>query len=190
MNFKNLLICFVFVFTILNCRSEEEDFINYHIPLTQLLERFEVDQNKLWVLVDKSEYTLSILSDSVIIKEYPVVFGGNPVDDKRMQGDQCTPEGIFHIRSKYPHKSWEKFIWLNYPTNDSWKKHNEAKQKREIPADAEIGGEIGIHGVPNNMNTLIDLKQNWTLGCISLKNNDINEIYPFIHEQTKIEIRK
>ena len=28
--------------------------------------------------------------DTVVLKQY---LGVNPVDDKRMQGDQCTPEG-------------------------------------------------------------------------------------------------
>jgi lipoprotein-anchoring transpeptidase ErfK/SrfK len=92
--------------------------------------------------------------------------------------------------SKYIHKSWSKFIWLNYPTVESWKKHNQARSEKIIPANAGIGGEIGIHGVPNNMNNLIDLKYNWTLGCISLKNKDVDEIYPYISKTTKITIRK
>lgn len=87
-------------------------------------------------------------------------------------------------------KSWSKFIWINYPTEDSWKKHNNAKEVGNIPSDAKIGGEIGIHGVPHGMDEYINLKYNWTLGCISLKNKDVNEIYPYIQEQTKIEIRK
>jgi murein L,D-transpeptidase YafK len=56
------------------------------------------------------------MADTIIIKQYPVVLGGNPVDDKLLQGDLCTPEGNFLIHAKYPHKSWEKFIWINYPT--------------------------------------------------------------------------
>ena len=31
--------------------------------------------------------------DSLDFNQYPIVPGGNPVDDKRMQGDQCAPEG-------------------------------------------------------------------------------------------------
>lgn len=47
-----------------------------------------------------------------------------------------------------------------------------------------------IQGVPKGMDFLIDMKYNWTLGCISLKNKDIDELYPFITKNTIIEIRK
>ena len=123
------------------------------------------------------------------IKSYPVVFGSNPIDDKLRQGDSCTPEGIFKVRAHYPHKSWSKFIWIDYPTEDSWKKHNTAKSSGFITENAAIGGEIGIHGVPEGYDNMIDEKYNWTLGCISLKNVDVNEIYMIIKVGTKIEIR-
>lgn len=142
------------------------------------------------VLIDKSDYTLQIFAADTLVKTYPVVFGGNPVDDKLRQGDQCTPEGNFKMNSKYPHKSWSKFIWINYPTADSWKKHNQAKKEGKIPQNAKIGGEIGIHGVPEGKDFAIDRRINWTLGCISLKNADVNEIYPFFDSKTEITIRK
>ncbi len=142
------------------------------------------------VLIDKSDYTLQIFAADTLVKTYAVVFGGNPIEDKLRQGDQCTPEGVFKINSKYPHKSWSKFIWLNYPTQDSWKKHSQAKKEGLIPSNAKIGGEIGIHGVPEGSDFAIDKRINWTLGCISLKNADVNEIYPFIDTSTHITIQK
>ena len=60
----------------------------------------------------------------------------------------------------------------------------------EIPREADIGGEVGIHGVPAGMDYLIDAGYNWTLGCISMKNRDVDEIYPYISKSTDIEIRK
>lgn len=158
-------------------------------PEQQLADLLPVNA-KINIKIDKSDYKLYVFHKDTLVKSYPVVFGGNPIDDKRMQGDQCTPEGSFKINSKYPHKSWSKFIWLNYPTSDSWEKHNAAKKEGLIPKNAKIGGEIGIHGVPKGMDFLIDIKQNWTLGCISLKNKDINEIYPFIDQNTPIKIQK
>ena len=127
--------------------------------------------------------------DSQVIKQYPVVLGENPVDDKRMQGDHCTPEGQFKVRTKYPHQSWEKFIWIDYPNDASMKKFNAAKASGDIPEDASIGGEIGIHGVPGNSDEIISLGINWTLGCISLKNEDINDFYPYIKEGSLVHIQ-
>ena len=182
----NIILCLV----LSSCGFSRDDYLNYELPLTKLIDSLAIQESSLHILIDKSEYKLSILSDTIIVKEYPVVFGDNTTDDKLMEGDQCTPEGIFYMVSKYPHKDWSKFIWINYPTDDSWKKHSKAKQEGTIPKDAKIGGEIGIHGVPNGMNQFIDLQYNWTLGCISLKNKDVDEIYPYITKTTKIEIRK
>lgn len=163
---------------------------NSGIPLSVLIDSLGTEPHDIHVLIDKSDYILSILANETLIKEYAVVFGGNPKDDKRMEGDECTPEGTFRMVSKYPHKRWNKFIWLNYPTDDSWAKHRKAKQEGSIPPDARIGGEIGIHGVPEGLDLLIELGQNWTLGCISMKNSEVDEIYPYILEGTDIIIRK
>lgn len=145
---------------------------------------------KINILVDKSDYRLYVYAADTIIKTFPIVLGGNPADDKLRQGDQCTPEGSFKMISKYPHKSWSKFIWIDYPTTDSWRKHKQAKAAGEIPANAKIGGEIGIHGVPKETDYMIKKGVNWTLGCISLTNADINELYPLITDKTIIEIQK
>lgn len=130
------------------------------------------------------------MADTLALKSYPVVFGFNPVDDKLRQGDGCTPEGVFKIRAKYPNKDWSKFIWIDYPNKDSWKKFQQAKDAGIIPKDASIGGDVGIHGVPKGADYAIDEKQNWTLGCISLKNKDIDEIYNFVTNDMLIEIKK
>lgn len=81
-------------------------------------------------------------------------------------------------------------MWINYPTADSRRKHRKAKQQGIIPDSARIGGEIGIHGVPDGSDYLIDEKINWTLGCISLKNKDINELYEAIAAGTSLIISK
>lgn len=162
--------------------------VNYDIPLSKLLDSLNISETNLSIHIDKSEYQLTIKTPDVIVKEYPIVLGENPVDDKRMEGDRCTPEGTFHMRSKYPHKSWNKFIWIDYPTDDSWNKFKAAKAKGEIPADASIGGEIGIHGVPEGRDDLIDRGINWTWGCIALKRSDVDEIYDMVLPSTEIII--
>ena len=159
-------------------------------PLKAILDSLKIDPKSVKIIILKSKYELSIWSGNINVKTYCVVFGHNPKDDKLQQGDMCTPEGIFKIKSKYPHASWSKFMWIDYPTAASWKKHNEAKRKGIIPANAKIGGEIGIHGVPKDCDYAIDGKQNWTWGCISLKNKDVNEIYEIIHVGTEVEIKK
>jgi len=165
----------------------QNDFLNYKKHISEFIG--DINKDCISILIEKSEYKLTILYNDEKIKSYPVVFGSNPINDKLQQGDSCTPEGFFMVRAHYPHKSWSKFIWIDYPTKDSWKKHNTAKSSGLITENASIGGEIGIHGVPEGYDNMIDEKYNWTLGCISLTNSDVNEIYSIIKVGTKIEIR-
>jgi murein L,D-transpeptidase YafK len=163
---------------------------NKERPLRELLGARDINPKTLSISIDKSDYQLTVLSGEKAIKTYPVVFGGNPMDDKLMQGDQCTPEGDFKIRGFYPHLKWSKFIWIDYPNDQSWSKHNEARQNGKIPENAKIGGEIGIHGVPEGYDYAIERKMNWTLGCISMTNEDVNEIYPYVFEGMTVQISK
>jgi murein L,D-transpeptidase YafK len=160
--------------------------LNYDRPLAAILatQRFR----SLSLLVEKSAYRLTVMADRKRQKAYPVVFGQNPVDDKLRSGDLCTPLGRFRLRAAYPHPHWSRFLWLDYPTADSWTKHKRAKAAGTIRANDQIGGEIGIHGVPEGQDDLIDRRENWTLGCISLKNRDVQEIFQAVKKGTVIEI--
>lgn len=192
---KSRLYTFLVVaLTLVGCNSTDQEsdienirpeLINYNQPLSSLIDNDDIIQ----VNISKSEYTLTIKKGSQIIKQYPVVFGKNAIDDKKMEGDYCTPEGQFNMRDKYPHRKWNKFIWLNYPTQDSYKKHKKAKNQGQIPENATVGSEIGIHGVPEGKNHWVDDFENWTWGCISMKNNDLDEIYPYISSSTPILIK-
>lgn len=164
-----------------NQKSEAKE-----ITLKQLLPA----EAKIRILIDKSEHTLSVFASDKLVKKYNVVFGGDPVGDKHKEGDKRTPEGVFGMRDKYPHRKWSKFIWIDYPNAASWKKFNKRKADGIIKDGETIGGEVGIHGVPDGMDDMIDNKRNWTLGCISMKNKDVNEIYPYITKQTRITIQK
>ena len=184
------LAFFLLLFSISCADAQERKFKNEHLSLPKLLDSLGLKAKDVSFLIEKKAYKLSVKVGSQVLKEYAVVFGPNPIDDKLRQGDGCTPEGIFKIRSKYPHRSWSKFVWIDYPNADSWKKHKQAKADGIIPQDAKIGGEIGIHGVPAGYDSAIEQKNNWTLGCISLTTGAIKEIYPYFNDNTLIEIRK
>jgi murein L,D-transpeptidase YafK len=187
---KKILVVLFSLGFILSCCAQHRNLRNYQVPLSKVIDSMDISLNDLEIHIDKSDYTLSIMADTMILKQYPVVFGSDPIDDKMYEGDGCTPEGVFKMKMKYPHNKWSKFIWIDYPNNNSWKKFNQAKKDGKIPADAKIGGSIGIHGVPKNCDYAIDAKMNWTRGCISLKNKDINEIYEIVGLNTLIYIQK
>jgi lipoprotein-anchoring transpeptidase ErfK/SrfK len=59
-----------------------------------------------------------------------------------------------------------------------------------IPRSARIGGGIALHGTWPNDNIVVDDYTNWTQGCVSLRNSDLDEIFEFIQPGTKVVIRK
>lgn len=160
------------------------------LSIPQQIALYQLDRDAVTVYISKLSHKLTLQIGSHILREYPCVFGGDPVSDKRYEGDQCTPEGTFHVLSKYPHKSWDKFIWIDYPTADSQRKYEANLRRGLIPDGKGIGGSIGIHGVPGHHDYLIDKNTNWTLGCISLRTDAINEIYEYVHTGTEIVITK
>lgn len=143
----------------------------------------------VYILIDKTDYELSIYDSEGWYATYPVVFGNNSLADKKMEGDRNTPEGTFKIVSKRIHDKWYRFMSLDYPNKESWDKFNHRKSRGEIPASARIGGGIGIHGTWPHEDFQIDRYRNWTLGCISMKNEDVEAIYKFITPGTKVIIR-
>ena len=142
------------------------------------------------IIIDKSDYELSVYDSKGWYATYPVVFGNNSLADKQMEGDKNTPEGTFHIASKRVHDKWSRFMAIDYPTKESYDKFKQRKDRGEIPASAKIGGSIGIHGTWPHEDFVIDRYKNWTLGCISMKRSEVEEIYNFSTVGTKVLIKK
>ena len=128
------------------------------------------------IVIDKSDYELNVYDEEGWYATYPVVFGNKDLGDKLMEGDKRTPEGNFKIISKRPHEKWHKMLMLDYPNKESWMKFKQRKAKGEIPRTARIGGGIAIHGTWPNDNLVVDDFTNWTQGCVSLRNEDLDEL--------------
>ena len=140
------------------------------------------------IVVHKLSRKLTVYQGLTPLKTYSVVLGNDPFNDKLCQGDTCTPEGVYHVRAKYPHSRWDYFIWLDYPNTQNWLKFSRAKQAGRLPPDADIGGQVGIHGTEDPGRNLGGI--NWTKGCVSLLNKDLEEIYPLVDDKTLVVISK
>lgn len=162
---------------------------NAEVSLRRMLDSLSIAGKDIHFLVNKSERIFQVLGKGMVLKEYACVLGEVPDGDKMMQGDRRTPEGTFRIRSKRVHDKWHAFVWVDYPNAESRQRFASRLQDGSIPRTAQIGGEIGIHGVPDGMDHWVNNGSDWTLGCIALRNADLDEIYPFIQaEYTTIEI--
>jgi lipoprotein-anchoring transpeptidase ErfK/SrfK len=142
------------------------------------------------IVIDKSNYELYVYDKLGWFATYPVVFGNNSLDDKKMEGDRNTPEGNFKIANKRVHEKWDRYMGLDYPTSESLAKFNQRKQRGEIPRSASPGGGVGIHGTWPHEDFIIDRYKNWTNGCISLKNEDVEDLYSFVPVGTPVSIQK
>lgn len=58
------------------------------------------------------------------------------------------------------------------------------KQKNGYPG---LGGAIGIHGTDNE--AFNRARINWTLGCISMLNEDVKELYSLVSAGTLVYIK-
>ncbi|WP_245912048.1 L,D-transpeptidase family protein [Brunnivagina elsteri] len=166
---------------------QESQFLNDNQVLNKLINE-PIDKSKTSILIEKSQHRLTLYYKKKPIKSYTVVFGKNSQGDKFYEGDYRTPEGILRIKDLYPHPKWSKFMWLDYPNTASWKKHLQEKTQGYINFFLPIGGEVGIHGVPQGSDEIIDKRENWTWGCPSLKNKDVDEIYEVVQKRTLVEI--
>jgi murein L,D-transpeptidase YafK len=140
------------------------------------------------IVVHKLSRKLTFYQGLTPLKTYSVVLGSDPYNDKLCQGDTCTPEGVYHVRAKYPHSKWDYFIYLDYPNTKNWLKFARAKKEGRLPPDADIGGQLGIHGTEESYKNLCGI--NWTKGCVSLQNQDLEEIYPLVNDKTLVVIQK
>ena len=136
-----------------------------------------------YVLVNKSEQKMYLLSEGERVKEYHVVFGGNPQGHKQQEGDQRTPEGKYILDYKKPDSAFHKAIHISYP--------NEADKARAKEKGVNPGGFIMIHGQKNGLGWLSWLSQsfNWTDGCIAVTNEEMDEIWNLVKVGTLIEIQ-
>ena len=107
-----------------------------------------------------------------------------------MKGDRRTPEGKFAVLNKRPSARYNKFIQIDYPNDLSRERFSMLKQKGLIPQNAEIGGDVGIHGIWKGGDEMIEMGIGWTDGCIALKNKDIDDLYRFLDAGVRVYIRK
>lgn len=131
------------------------------------------------IIVNKIKKTLHVYHAGKLIKSYPVELGRNGAKDKLQAGDQATPEGKYKITKKNPASKFYKALLINYPNEDDIKAFRIAKQKGLVSKKATIGSLIEIHGGGDD---------SMTLGCVSMKNSEIDELYDMVEVGTPVTI--
>jgi murein L,D-transpeptidase YafK len=145
----------------------------------------------VFLIVEKGCHTVKLYRYGRLDRSYPAVFGRNP-GRKTYEGDRRTPTGLYMIIGKSHHSRWARFLWLDYPTEPDLRRYWQQVSAGLVPKNGHghvgAGGAIGIHGTDREAFNRTDI--NWTLGCISLFNHDIKELYSLISVGTLVYIRE
>ena len=135
------------------------------------------------ILILKRERKLILLSGSKEVRSYRVALGPNPVGPKTYRGDNRTPEGFYKIDGRNPGSAYHRSLHVSYPNADD---RARAKKLGKNP-----GGDIFIHGLPNGQGWVgkAHALHDWTLGCIAVTDEEIEEIWKLVPNGTVVEIR-
>jgi murein L,D-transpeptidase YafK len=133
------------------------------------------------VLVYKSERLLMLLRAGEVIAHFPISLGRHPVGPKTREGDARTPEGRYYIDWRNPDSRFYRSLHISYPNpNDLARAHSNGK-----PA----GGDVMIHGMPNDPAMARISWDDWTDGCIAVANDAMDAIWSAVDDGTVIVIR-
>ena len=135
------------------------------------------------IVVEKAARTLTLFDRQRPIRTYRIALGPNPVGHKQQEGDGRTPEGKYVIDFRKPDSSFHRALHISYP--------NPADRRRARRRGVSPGGAIMIHGLPNGLGHIgaAHRLSDWTLGCIAVTNEEIEEIWRLVKDGTEIEIR-
>ncbi len=133
------------------------------------------------IVVEKARHSLILYHQGQAIKRYWIALGPNPLGHKRQQGDGRTPEGRYTIDARRPQSRFYKALHISYP--------NAVDRRTAKARGVQPGGDILIHGQPNDSEDLGVQSSAWTDGCIGLLNRDMDELWQVVAVGTPIEIR-
>jgi hypothetical protein len=135
------------------------------------------------VVVDKLNHRVHIVRGGESVENYPAEFGPGWLDQKIRSGDSATPEGRYRIVRKMGNgqSRYHKACLINYPNDEDRRRFNRLTSSGMMSRSARIGGLIEIHGEGGK-------GQDWTFGCISLRNDHLDRIFSKLSVGTPVTI--
>ncbi|ULA65416.1 MAG: Murein L,D-transpeptidase [Nitrospira sp.] len=135
------------------------------------------------IVISKAERMLTLYKNGHKVVSYPVRLGFNGIREKQFQGDGATPEGQYRITDKRGagRTQFYRALVLDYPNQDDRRRFVQGKKAGRIPLAKQIGGQIEIHGVENEL-----MAQ--TLGCVMLDNAQMNALFERVEQGSVVSI--
>ncbi|MFK8068854.1 MAG: murein L,D-transpeptidase family protein [Gammaproteobacteria bacterium] len=157
------------------------------------------------VEIHKSDRIMILKKDHLLKKTYHIATGTGGAGTKVKLGDKMTPTGVYRILHFKEDSRFHLFMQLNYPNakdallglqkktinQDEFSQIISSLKRQTIPnQETELGGAIGIHGIGEQTEDRLILHkdENWTKGCIAIKNEEIEELRTFVKIGTPVVI--
>lgn len=152
--------------------------VYYFYPEDKLPNDIQIDK----LVVYKSKRRLFAYSNGQLVKTYKISLGRQPIGDKEFEGDKKTPEGLYLINDKNPNSGYHKNLGISYPDKD------DIENAKRLGKSA--GGDVKIHGLRNKSSFISKFHRwfDWTLGCIAVTDEEVDELYNAVKIGTEIEI--
>lgn len=129
------------------------------------------------IAVYKNDRRMVLYHNHEVLARHRIDLGFAPRGHKQFEGDGRTPEGRYLIDRRNPDSSFHLSLGISYPNADDIAA---ARAAGKSP-----GGDIFIHGkVRPGQKRGTD----WTAGCISVTNREIEKIYAMVNDGTVIDI--
>ncbi|MHC9235576.1 L,D-transpeptidase family protein [Pseudooceanicola sp. 502str34] len=129
------------------------------------------------IYVFKDQRMMHLMHNNEVLKSYDIELGFAPRGHKQFEGDGKTPEGRYFIDRRNPNSSFHLSVGISYPNPyDRAFAHEQGKSP---------GGDIFIHGRPKDV---AKGPLDWTAGCISVTDKEIEDIYAMVRDGTEILI--
>ncbi|TDJ38564.1 MAG: hypothetical protein E2O53_00205 [Gammaproteobacteria bacterium] len=134
------------------------------------------------VVVEKENRKLHLMREGAVFRTFDIALGVAPIGDKKREGDQKTPEGLYSLDIRNSDSDYFLSIHISYPSSLD---RADARHKGYDP-----GGAIMIHGQPNmpTYSAAYYRKEDWTNGCIAVSNSDMIDIWLMTPGDVPIEI--
>ncbi len=132
--------------------------------------------------VHKKERLLYVYYKGQVAKQYHISLGLQPVGAKHFEGDNKTPEGLYHISVKNGHSKFHLALGVSYPSP--------ADRAYATANGKSTGGDVMVHGLPNGTKLPVAAftKTDWTAGCMAVNNAEIEELFAHVSVGTPIRI--
>lgn len=140
--------------------------------LIKIGERLKILKGELSLLVDKSDYTLTILLNGHFIRQYPIGIGKS---DK-------TPVGEFIVDNKLINPTWyspEGVYQYGHPKNVLGTRWIGFEDRNDLYG-------YGIHGTADPDS----IGKNMSNGCIRLRNKNVEELFDFVKSKTRVVMQE